>query len=327
MRARAILEEVRAEVRRRFEENGCKRLPPKEESELRKWEVARYTEAIRLDPSLAEAYAERGAALYFERRRAEAQADMRLAFALRPKEAGLYMLMSYPFEGDEKRGILQAGMSLADPSSFEYELLGDSFIMSYWYDGNPVDYVCLLEEWIPTLDPAGFTYCHEQQNLAQGYSALGEHVRAEAAYRQALDVSRAPARGYIAEMVIRTRMHRGDYAGARRAIDELRSDLSQDKRTVFDAALLALLDPRSEQTALAAEAALPVAELLGRAPGPSGNKTNYYSFLLGLIYKGAGRYEAASNLLLQFAQESSANKREWAITLRWEIAMALEAAA
>jgi tetratricopeptide (TPR) repeat protein len=326
MSARAILDEVQAEVQRRLEANGGKPLPPKEQSELRKWKIARYTEAIQLDPLLAEAYAERGADLYFEHRRVEAQTDMRKAFALRPRDAELYLSMSYPFEGDEKREILDAGMSLADTATVEFEQLRDSFIGSYWYDGDFSQYVRLLEEWLPQLDPAGFVYCHELQSVAQGYSALGDDARAEAAYRRALAVSRPSGRAIIAEMIIRTRMHRGEYAEARQAIGELRFELASDRYSVFDAALLVLLDPGSEETRTAAEAALSVAERLGRAPGPLGNSTSYYSFLLGLIYKGAGRQETAFELLRRFAAESAANKREWAITLRWEIAKALEAA-
>ena len=327
MTGRAILKEVEAEVRKRFEANGSRRLPPKEESELRKWKIARYTEAIRLDPSLAEAYAGRGADLYFEHRRVEAQADMRQAFALRPTNAALYLSMSCPFEGDEQREILAAGMRVAAPSSLEGEQLRHSFITSYWYDTDIPRYVQLLEEWLPHLDPAGFMYCHELQSLAQGYSALGDHPRAETAYRRALAVSPSPTRGQIAEMIIRTCMHRREYAEARQAVGELRSELSADACIIFDAALLVLLEPRSQETRTAAEAALSVAEQLGRAPGPLGNKTNYYSFLLGLIYKGAGQPATATELLRLFAAEFARNKREWAITLRWEIATALEAAA
>lgn len=322
MDARTILEEVQAEERKRFEANGYKCLPAKEEGELRRWRIARYTEATQLDPSLAEAYVKRGTALYFERRRAEAQADMRKAFSLRPNDADLYHSMAYPFEGDERREILRAGMGLADPSSFEYEHLRDVFILTYWYDGNFTEHVRLLEEWLPQLDQTEFMYRHELQSLAQGYSALGEHEKAEATYRRALTVSAGTDRGHIAEMIIRTRMHRSQYAEAREAIAELRSDLPPDRCRVLDAALLVLLDPASAEARTASHGALPVAEPLGRAPGPVGNTTNYYSFLLGLIYKGAGRHEAAIELLSRFASESAANKREWAVTLRWEIAMA-----
>jgi len=128
-------------------------------------------------------------------------------------------------------------------------------------------------------------------------------------------------------MIIRTCMHRREYAEARQAVGELRSELSADAYIIFDAALLVLLEPRSQETRTAAEAALSVAEQLGRAPGPLGNNTNYYSFLLGLIYKGAGQPATATELLRLFAAEFARNKREWAITLRWEIATALEAAA
>jgi tetratricopeptide (TPR) repeat protein len=327
MDARTILEEVRAGARRRFEENGYKRLPANEESELRKWEIVRYSEAIELDPSLAEAYVRRGAALYSERRRAEAQADMRKAFALRPNDPVLYHTMASPFEEDEKREILQAGMSLADPSSFEYEHLRDYFILTYWYDGNFTEHVRLLEEWLPELDQAEPMYRHELRSLAQSYSALAHHERAEATYRRALAVSVEAERAQIAEMVVRTRMHRGQYAEAREVLAEFRTDLPPEKLSIFDAALLVLLDPTSAETRTACNTALPVAEPLGKAPGPVGNTTSYYSFLLGVIYKGAGRQEAASELLGRFAAEAAANKREWAITLRWEIAAAREAAA
>ena len=327
VRAREILEEVSAEARRRVEENGGRRLPPSQESELRKWAIARYTVAIQLAPSLAEAYVERGADLYFERRRDEAEADMRKALALDPTDAGLYLPMAYPFEGPEKREVLQRGMSLADPSSIEYEQLRYSFVLSYWYDGNFAEYVRLIEEWLPHLDSSGFMHSHQLANLAQGYSALGDHARAEAMYRRALATSKGPERGHLAEMIVRTRMHRDAFAEARQAIEELRRELAPDRSTTLDAALLVLLNAGSAEAHSAADAALKVAEPLGRAPGPLGNRTSYYTFLLGLIYKGAGRYEPARELLRSFAAESAANKREWAITLRWEIATALAAAA
>lgn len=326
MNARTILEEVRAEERKRFEDNRFKPLPATEEAEFRKWKVTRYTEAIRLDPSLPEVYVARGTELYFLRRRAEAQADMRKAYALRPRDAQLYWSMSLPFEGDARRDLLRVGMRLADRSSLEYEQMRSNFIRSHWYDGNFREYVRLLEKWVPQLDPNEFMHGHEVQNLAQGYSALGEYEKAEAAYRRALSVSAGEEQARIAEMILRTLMHRGKYSEAREALVQLEPHVPPAKITVFNAALLVLSDPRSPDSAAASSAALAVAEPIGRAPGPLDNTTSYYSFLLGLLYKGAGRDDEAEEILERFARESSANKREWSITLRWEIATAREIA-
>jgi len=327
MDARAILEEVAAEARRQVAENGGKPLPPKEESELRKWEITRYTEAIRLDPALAEAYVKRGCAFRSERRCAEARDDMRKAFSLRPSEITLYLLMPGPFEGEEQREILRVGMGLADPSTWEYEHLRSYFIRTYWYDGNFNEHVRLLEEWVPQLDEAAFQYRHELQNLADAYSALGQHERAEATYRRALAVSPVGERRFVAEMVVRARMHRDQFAEAREALKELRSDLPVDRGDMLDAALLVLLDPASRETRTAADTVLAVAERMGTAPGPTGKSTSYSSFLLGLIYRGAGKHEAAADVLSRFASDSASNTREWAITLRWEIAVARRVAA
>lgn len=322
-RAREILDLVKAEERRRVDENGGRRLPRAQESELRQWAIARYTEAIQLAPSLVEAFVKRGADLYFEHRRQEAEADMRKALSLDPTDAALYLRIHYPFEGPEKRRVLERGMALSAPSSIEYEQLRYSHVNSYWYEGDFREYVRLLEEWIPQLAPSEFMHSHLLGNLAQGYTALGEPARAEATYSQALAATTGVERGRFAEMIIRTRMHREAYAEALQAMAELRLELTTDSGTMFEAALRVLLDAESPDTRAIAQAALPIAEPVGRRPGPVGNRTSYYSFLLGLIYKGAGRRDAARELLRLFAAEFAANKREWAITLRWEIAKAL----
>lgn len=322
-RARAILEEVNREVRRRTFGNGGP-LPRDQASELQKWSIARCTEAIELDPDLAEAYVKRGSDLYFEGRRAESQADMRKAFTLKPRDPNSYVSMSMPFRGEEEREILRVGMGLVDRSSIDGPVLRDKFIYSYWYEGDFTEFVRLLEEWIPELDTTEFQYAHEVQNLAMGYSALGEHARAEEAYRRTLPVSRDTMREHAVEMIIRTRMHRDAFAEAREALAEFRSNLALDKRTLIEASLQVLLDPKLPETHAVAEAALPLAEPRGRRPGPLGGSTSYYSFLLGLVYVGAGRGAEARELLERFAAESAANKREWAVTLRWEIAKARE---
>lgn len=321
MDARSILQEVRAERRRRVSEGGNKRLAAKDESELRRWEIARYTEAIQLDPELAEAYVARGTALYFEHHRAEARADMRRALSLHPKDVTLYHQLPLPFERGEQREILRAGMSLADPASFEYEHLRAWFIRTYWYEGNFAEQARLLEEWLPQLNQGEFQYRHQLQELAQAYSALDQHERAEATYRRALAVSPRSESPFIADMIVRSRMHRDQFAQAREAVGELRSYLENDRYEMFDAALRVLSDATASQTEAACAHALTAADL-GTAPGPVGRSTSYYSFLLGLIYHGAGRRDAAIELLNRFAAESAANKREWGVTMRWEIAMA-----
>jgi tetratricopeptide (TPR) repeat protein len=103
MNAKEILEEVRQLQYKRAEESGYRRLSEAEEAPFREWKVKRYTEAIELDPSLGDAYAERGSELYFLGRRAEAKADLSKAFALGASDPHLYFDMALPFEGEEKR--------------------------------------------------------------------------------------------------------------------------------------------------------------------------------------------------------------------------------
>lgn len=330
MNAKDILEEVRAFEIKKAEETGHKRFSREEEAPFREWKVKRYTEAIALDPTFGDAYAERGSELYFLGRRKEAKDDMRKAFELGVSEPHLYETISMAFEGEEKRVVLRAGMRLVDRTSVEtgwfYDHIYSSFIRSYWYDGNFSEFVRLLEEWTPQLDPAGHMFRHSLQDLAMGYAALDNHTGAEAAYRRAWGATPSAEKQHVANMIIRARMHRNDYAGARAALEEIGDHLPEHTRSIFDAALLVLLNAGSGEAKKASTAVLSTAEEQGRHPGPLGNKTNYYSFLLGIIYKGAGRDQEAAEILKVFADESAANKREWGITMRWEIAKAYELA-
>ncbi len=330
MNAKQILEEVRAEEHKRAEQSGFKRLSKAEEAPFREWKVQRFTEAIELDPSFGDAYAERGSELYFLGRRAEAKADMRKAFELGASDPDQYTFISMPFEGDEKREILRAGMAKVDRSAEEtawvYDHLYSMLIHSYWYDGNFAENARLLEQWVPQLPPAEHMFRHSLNDLGMAYSALGRHADAELAYRKALAASPPDGKRHVANMVVRTLMHRNAYAAAREAVQELKDDLSPDAYVLFDAALAVLQSPESADARTSSAAALAVAEEHGRQPGPTGKSTNYYSFLLGVIYRGLGRDRDAAEILTRFADDSVANKREWGITMRWEITKARELA-
>jgi tetratricopeptide (TPR) repeat protein len=289
--------------------------------------IERYTEAIAADESFPDAYVERGAELYFEGWIDEAKADMRKAFALQPTEPDRYLTMSYPFEGEEQRNILKKGMELGAPEFIEYQTLRMMYIQTFWYQGDFAEYVRLLLEWIPQLDPNDFMYRNQLEELASGYSALGQHQNAEAAYRTALVASAdASERQSISQMIVRTRMHRNQYNDALATLPEFADTISADELSVLRAVLLVLASRGSEEAKVACMAALPAAELLGKTPGPLGGSTSYYSFLLGIVYAGAERTDAARALLIRFADESAANRREWGVTLRWEIAKARELA-
>lgn len=330
MNAKQILEEVRAEQYRRAEQSGYKRLSKEEEAPFREWKVQRYTEAIELDPAFGDAYAERGSELYFLGRRAEAKADMRKAFALGASDPHLYAEMAMLFDGEEKREILRTGMGLIDRSTEEtgwfYDHLYSDLIRSYWYEGNIAENARLLEEWVPQLPQTEHMYRHSLHDLGMAYSALGKHAEAEAVYRKALAATPPAERQYIADMVVRTLMHRNQYADGLRVLEELADALTPEVSTIFHAALTVLQDPGSDQARDASTAALAVAEERGRLRGPTGKSTNYYSFLLGIVYRGVGRKQEAAEILTRFADESAANKREWGITMRWEIAKARELA-
>ena len=321
---------MREEQYKRAEQSGYKRLSEAEEAPFRERRVARYSEAIALDPSFGDAYAERGSELYFLGRRAEATADMRKAFALGVSDPQLYAAMSMPFQGEEKREILRTGMGLIDRASEEtgwfYDHLYATVIRSYWYDGNFGENARLLEEWVPQLERTAHMYRMALQDLGMAYSALGKHAEAETAYRRALAATPAAEQQHVADMVVRTLMHRDQYGEALVVLEELADGLPADTRAIFTAALTVLQDPRSALARDASAAVLPAAEDWGRRPGPLGDSTSYYSFLLGLVYRGVGRNREAAEILTRFADEAAGNKREWGITMRWEIAKARELA-
>jgi len=330
MNAKQILEEVRAEQFKRAEQDGYKRLSKAEEAPFREWKVARYTEAIELDPSFGDAYAERGSELYFLGRRAEARADIHKAFALGVSDPELYAMMSMPFAGEEKREILRTGMDLIDRSSEEtgwfYEHLYSMLIRSYWYDGNFAENARLLEEWVPQLKRTESMYRLSLQDLGMAYSALGKHAEAEAVYRRALAATPSTERQHVADMIVRTLMHRNQYGEALKVLEELADGFPAGTRAVFTAALAVLQDPGSDRSRNESAAALAVAEESGRRPGPTGGSTSYYSFLLGLVYCGVGKNREATEILTRFADEAAANKKEWGITMQWEISKARELA-
>jgi len=326
-RAKAIIEEVRAKVRQADPEYGYWRLSAQERTDLRKWMIEKYTEAIAADESFSEAYVERGAELYFEEQFEEAKEDMRKALGLQPTDIKLYLTMSYPFEGEESRNILRAGMELGGPESFEYQQLRMRYVQTYWYEGDFVEYVRLLQEWVPQLDPNHFMLRYQLQALASGFSALGQHESAERAYRTALSTGGdASERRSVSQMIVRTRMHRNQYNEALAALAEFADSIAADELSVLKAVLTVLASPGSAEAERVSLAALPAAELLGHERGPLGGSLSYYSFLLGIIYIGIERTEAARELLTRFADESAANRREWGITLRWEISKARELA-
>jgi len=330
MNAKQILEEVKAEELKRAEQSGYKRLSKAEEAPFREQRVARYSEAIELDPSFGDAYAERGSELYFLGRRAEARADMRKAIALGVSDPELYAMMAMPFEGEEKRGILRTGMSLIDRASAEtgwfYDHLYSMVIRSYWYEGNFAENARLLEEWVPQLERTEHMYRMALDDLGMAYSALGKHAEAETAYRRRLAATPPAEKQHVADMVVRTLMHRNQHGEALLVLEELADGLPADTRAIFTAALTVLQDPGSALARDASAAALAAAEDWGRRPGPLGDSTSYYSFLLGLVYRGVGRHREAAEILTRFADEAAANKREWGITMRWEIATARELA-
>ena len=326
-RAKAIIEEVQARINRTNPTHGYWALSAQERSSLRKWMIELYTEAIAADESFPDAYVKRGTELYFDKQREEAAADMRKAFTLQPENGELYVPMSYPFEGDERRHILHAGMERSSPQSLEYQQLRMLYIQTYWYEGNFVEYVRLLQEWIPQLDPEDFMFRHQLQQLGSGFSALGQHELSEQAYRMALAAGCDPSdKRSAAQMIVRTWMHRVQYDDALSVLAELTDIIPPDELSVLEAVLTVLGSPDSAEAKSVTLAALPAAELLGKQPGPLGGSTSYYSFLLGIVLLGVERIEEAKELLTRFANESAANPREWGITLRWEIAKARELA-
>lgn len=318
---RAILDEVEAERKHRTEAHNGE-LPAEQEKDLTAWAIERYTEAIRVAPDFPEAHLARGMAFFLEGRREDAQKDMRNAFALGPREPRMYLGMSFPFEDEEQRRMLQGGLARTENASADHHLLQGLVIRSYWQEGNFQEFVRLKEHQLGQLDPESPSRPDQLGDVARGYSALGEHARAEEAYRGALSEARGRARESAAEGVLRTYLHRERYAEGRQVVRELAMALPDKQRVVWEAVFQVLIDPESAQTRLTAEAAVAAAETLQLPAGHGKDHTNYNAFLLGVIYKGAGRLSSARQLLTTFASRSEANPRDQGVTMRWEIATA-----
>ncbi|MBN2359949.1 MAG: hypothetical protein JXR83_10895 [Deltaproteobacteria bacterium] len=300
-------------------------IPEAEMSELRRWQIGRYGEAIAADPECAEAYVERGAAYHLLELRAEAVADMRRAFELEPADPHLYEMMAWPFEDGEARTILRAGLRRVASGTRIHRMLRDSFARTYWYDGDYQKYVELLEQAIPTLGSEPQEQRLAWNKLGNGYTALGQHEKAEAAYRAAHGVE-VPGRALQdPQLIVRAAMHGGDYARAKVVLAEFAGELRPELRAVLGAVLEVLSEPGSPAARKTSLANIGAAKSLAAGSRRAGS-ASYYSFLGGVLHLGAGRTAEARDLLQRFAAEAEANATEWRITLRWEIAKARELA-
>src|SRR2546427_573522 len=131
---------------------------------------------------------------------------------------------------------------------------------SYWYDGNFGEYAGLLEEWVPQLQPTDRMYRIALDSLGTAYSALEKHAEAEAAYRRALAATPPTEKQHVADMVVRTLMHRDQYGEALLVLEELADCLPADTHAIFTAALTVLRDPGSALAQAVSAAALTAAE-------------------------------------------------------------------
>lgn len=273
--------------------------------------IAKYSEAIALDPRLADAYVLRASARSLSGDRRGARADASTAYALRPRDPADYLLISLPFPEKERRRILRTGIARARPGSFDYVHLGLSIGNTYWYEGrfdlehrHALRSIRELETSGKTGLATGFHYEAGTALMAMGrYASAERHLRA--AFRDHATT------GMLARTsVVDCRIYRGDLEGALQVLDEVAPRLTRDLVTLTRAYVRAL-GPAPLRISRALEARLLVPD-----------RPHHDGYMGAVILNRLGHADVARPRLRRFIERCEGNPREWGVTRRWEIAKA-----
>jgi tetratricopeptide (TPR) repeat protein len=302
--------------------------------------VHKYSQALRLCPDYAEAYAYRALAydllrpiwirmLFGPSRRAIA--DARRAFECRPDQLWIYHILAMPLPPEERVAVLREGLSRAREDDRHRFVLWHELAQALWEAHDFQACVRELETLIRLRAPHDDLLGNSRNLLCWAYEALGEYRAAERTYQEMLsfcfDEAAQHGTGYeelrrhapdadhlFAETrlraiagLVRSRMRCDDFAGALAATERWRQYLPDD-RVAINVAVLEVMDGR-EPTNI--PALLPVvAECAGR--------DYYYGFFAGVLFAHAGRGSQALRFLRRFQGASTNRSRLWGATEGWE---------
>ena len=277
--------------------------------ERRRQAMARYDEAIALDPHLAKAYLARGSAWRRLGDHKRARADLSTALKLGPTEPYDYLRISFGFEGKKQRGILRAGIRRCRPGSQTHFHLANYLANLHWYDQRydlELRALRRLKRAHPNFsrgNPGAMLALDEGKALR----ALDRLAAAEQAYRRSLGFAH-PLRDLAATAMIECRIYRGDLDGARQVLREVGHHLGKLRVAI----MRAYLDAVGEQ-AIACPAWL-------RRKLRTLAETNEVGFFGAVVLWHLGDRDLVEPQLREKVRRWQANRLEWGVTFRWEIA-------
>lgn len=272
--------------------------PPANADELREQALVCFEQAIRADPTYTRAFVERSAARYFGGDEQGSREDARAALKLGDVEIEDYSMLAAPFEGEESRQILRAGLKRAGMKHVMAQALWFHIANTYWYEGRfqeEINELRKIMKQFPDANYWGF--------IGSAQEALGDYQAAEASYRK--DPSEA-------REIVRCRMHAGDLPGALAALEEFHAKIPELERELFRAAIDILQgQPTANPSSLASRV----------NPKKIGGCSQFFR---GLLWKEAGQVDRARQDLMDFVERNEGNPREWGVTMRWETKRARE---
>ena len=288
--------------------------PPKDDPAAQRAALAKYLEALRLCPKLAEAHLAIAGVKGRMGLREEAREHAKRAIALRPVDPTAYLLLAHHFNGDEARDVLRKGLRRCRPKSFERNHLQWNIANTYWYEGRFADCARAYRRHVralarihgkrhPALEPP-------YHSLSTALEAMGDYAGAEAAYRAILNLRRNHMAVWMdpREDIVFARIRSNDFEAARAAWNEFESRMKKASRVLLGAAIDVFTGKRPRCSARFVKS-------LERDQTPS-RIAIYGAFILHAL----GRDEIAIPRLRYLVQRWRRNRREWGVTLRWEIA-------
>ena len=247
------------------------------------------------DPDYTDALVGRSMAYQQEGEIEKAKADARRALELGVKDSD-YMFLSFPFEGDEARQILQQGIDKIEPSSLFRRMLVEELARTYWYEQNYLKQAELLEE----LGPEPEDRTHYYESLGMAYYAAGNMEKAESSYLKGLPDS--------ALSLVHLKMHQGEFEEALRVLESQAGEIDEDEYLVEKAVLKALLGHGMNH-----DKALELVQESGEE-----NLFGQDDFQAGILEYDRGNKRLGRQLLRRSMAMLDSNPLEWGVTLAWK---------
>lgn len=275
--------------------------------------IAKYSEAIALDPTFVRAYLSRAHSRRRLRDLVGSRSDAEAAYALRPQDPLDYESIAFAFDRPTQRRIIRTGLSRTTPGSWEHLHLGWASANSYWYEGRFDLQLRVLRRLLRRFAELGKRRLASRHYYDVGVvlNALGRHKAAEEAFRVA--VSDGSGNTELARLsIVESRIYRGDLRGALQALDRFCGRM--------DAGEISLI--RGYINALIPDSPAPSKQLVRRVSTPSSNGNEEFMGAIVLLRGGHG--DLARPRLRKYVARCESNPSEWGVTKRWEIAKAKE---